>query len=90
MKTNWKIRFKNPVFWIQVIGAGLLTALSYYSMQPNDLVTWPSVGHLIVGVVMNPYLLFSVLWSIWCAYNDPTTTGLCDSKDVLEYEEPKK
>lgn len=89
MNVNVKVRVKNPLFWVQVIVAAVLTALAYYNMQPQDLTTWQGVGHLIVGVVSNPFLLCSVLWSAWCAFNDPTTQGTSDSVQALKYETPK-
>lgn len=77
-------RFRNPVFWIQVIGAGLLAALGYNSLQPQSLTTWSSVWKLLVDTINNPYLLALVLWNIWCAYNNPKTKGLTDGGEPLD------
>ena len=85
---NWKIRFKNPVFWLQVGGAIILTALTYNSMQPEDLTTWEGLGNLLYGVITNPFLLFSCGLSVWNAVNDPTTSGVSDSANALGYTQP--
>ena len=43
-KINWIARIKNPIFWVQVVGTILLTALTYHSLQPADLTSWEGVG----------------------------------------------
>lgn len=85
---NWKVRFKNPMFWVQVGAAALSTALVYNSMQPSDLTTWDGLGNLIVGIVSNPFLLASCAVSVFNAVNDPTTSGVSDSAKALTYEQP--
>lgn len=89
MNINWQVRFKNPVFWLQIVVAIGLTALTYNSMQPQDLTTWAGVGNLIVGIVTNPYLLGLCAWNAWSAINDPTTKGAGDSNNAMTYTEPK-
>lgn len=86
---NLKVRFKNPVFVIQLLGTALFTALSYNYMNPQDLTTWSGLFALIQGIFMNPYLLGLCAWNVWSAINDPTTKGLSDSKQAMTYEEPR-
>ena len=90
MKINWIARIKNPVFWVQVAGTVILTALTYNSLQPADLTSWQGVGELLIGIVTNPYLLASCLWAVWNAVNDPTTQGVGDSQAALSYTAKKK
>ncbi|MDL2276172.1 phage holin family protein [Breznakia sp. OttesenSCG-928-G09] len=85
---NLKVRIKNSIFWIQVLGSGILAALTYNQMQPSDLTTWKGLIDLLIGVVTNPFLLFTVLWNIWTAANDPTTSGITDSVNALNYDKP--
>lgn len=87
---NLKVRFKNPIFWIQIIGGIVLAALAYNGLQPQDLTTWQGVFNLFKGIVSNPYLLVLCLYNAWSAINDPTTKGITDSQNALEYTEPKK
>ena len=87
---NWKVRIKNPIFWVQVLGGVILAALAYNGLKPQDLTTWQGVFNLFKGIVSNPYLLVLCAYNTWSAINDPTTKGVTDSQNALEYNEPKK
>lgn len=89
MKTNWKVRFKNPVFIAQLVMAVILPILAYGGLTVQDLTTWGAVGQMIVGAVCNPYVLGLVAISVWNAVNDPTTAGVSDSERALTYDAPK-
>ena len=85
---NWKIRFKNPVFYMQLILAVLTPVLAYMGLTVKDLTTWAAVGNVLLQAVSNPYVLALILVSVWNAVNDPTTTGISDSANALTYDEP--
>ncbi|WNX85268.1 phage holin [Agathobaculum sp. NTUH-O15-33] len=85
---NIKVRIKNPVFWVQILGGVLLTALGYNAMQPQDLTTWAGLWELLKGVALNPYLLGLCVWNAWSALNDPTTSGVTDSDRAKGYDKP--
>ena len=87
-KINWKIRFKNPVFYMQLILAVLTPVLAYMGLTVKDLTTWAAVGNVLLQAVSNPCVLALVLVSVWNAVNDPTTTGISDSANALTYDEP--
>lgn len=87
---NWKVRIKNPVFWVQIVLAVFTPILAYAGLTAEDMTTWGALGDLIVGAVSNPYVLGLVVVSVWNAVNDPTTSGVKDSQQALEYNEPKK
>ncbi len=87
-KINWKIRFKNPVFYMQLILAVLTPVLAYMGLTVKDITTWAAVGNVLLQAVSNPYVLALVLVSVWNAVNDPTTTGISDSANALTYDEP--
>lgn len=90
MKINWKIRVKNPVWWTQ-IGLSVLTPiLAYAGLTASDLTTWYALGELLLGAISNPYVLFTVAVSVWNACNDPTTSGISDSLQALDYTKPKE
>ena len=72
---NWKLRFKNKVTLIALIGAIFLMLQQFGLDIPKNIQD---------GV--NTFVYILVLMGV---VNDPTTTGLTDSKQALEYEKPK-
>lgn len=86
MKTNWNIRFKNPVFIAQVIMAVILPILAYMGITVQDLTSWGALGNVLLQAVSNPYVLGLVVISVWNAVNDPTTKGIGDSTRAIKYE----
>lgn len=82
---NWKIRIKNPVWWVQIILAILTPILAYAGLSAQDLTTWNTLGTLILNALKNPYVLSLVAVSVWNACNDPTSSGVTDSTLVKSY-----
>lgn len=87
---NFKVRFKNPVFIAQLILAILTPILVYANLTVQDITSWAVLGGILIGAVKNPYVLGTVVVSVWNALNDPTTAGLSDSTNALKYTEPRK
>ena len=90
MKINWKVRFKNPVFWFNLAASILLPMLAYLGFNWEDMTSWQAVGNVLLQAVQSPVIVVSVLVSVWNLLNDPTTSGLSDSSQALTYTEPKK
>lgn len=72
---NWKLRLKNKVTLIALIGAFFLMFQQFGLDIPKNIQD---------GV--NTFVYILVLMGV---VNDPTTTGLTDSKQALEYKKPK-
>ena len=85
---NWKVRLKNPVFWVQLVAAVVLPILTQLGLRWEDITTWEALGEMFVQAAGNPVILVAVLVSVWNAVNDPTTQGLTDSPRALTYEKP--
>lgn len=89
MKINWKVRIRNPYFWLQIGIAILMPILAYLGLTVEDLTTWSKVGQVLLEAVSNPYVLGLVVVSVFNAIQDPTTKGLSDSENAMTYTEPK-
>ena len=86
---NLKVRFKNPIFIIQLILAVLTPILAYAGLTVQDITSWAILGEILIGAIKNPYVLGVIAVSVWNAFNDPTTAGITDSDLAMTYEKPK-
>ena len=89
-KINWKVRVKNPHFWVQIATAIIVTIVGYAGISGSEVTTWGKLFDLIVMAISNPYCLMLVAVAVWNAINDPTTEGFSDSENALTYDKPKK
>ena len=89
-KLNVKVRLKNPHFLAQIALAISAPLFAYYGLTGADLTTWSSVGQLALDALKNPYVLTLIGVSVYNAVNDPTTSGLSDSRKAMSYNLPKK
>ena len=85
---NWKVRFKNPMFYAQLIIAVLTPILAYMGITAQDLTSWQALGGVLFEAIKNPYVLMLVVVSVYNAIIDPTSTGITDSKNALTYSTP--
>lgn len=88
MKINWLVRFKNPLFWVQMALAIFGPILAYFGLMWEDMTTWGAVANLLLGAVKNPVVFVAVIVSVFNAINDPTTKGLSDSETARAYIKP--
>lgn len=82
---NWKVRIKNKAFWLAMIPAVLLlvqtvAAVFGYSLDFGDL------GNRLVAVVNAVFGVLVILGVVV----DPTTQGVGDSRQALNYKKPKE
>ena len=85
MKINFKVRAKNPYFWIGLIGV----IFSAMGVSASMFTSWKIVWDAIVNLVSNPFMLGSVALAIIGVLVDPTTKGITDSSQALTYDKPK-
>ena len=90
MKINWQVRFKNPVFWRNIIVSIVAPILVYMGISWESITTWGALWDLFVQAVGNPSLVVAIICSVWNAINDPTTEGDSDSVTAMTYATPKK
>ena len=62
---NLKVRFKNPVFIVQLILAIITPILAYAGLTFQDITTWGKLGELLLGAISNPYVLGLIAVSVW-------------------------
>lgn len=90
MKINWKVRFRNPVWWAQLANAIVMPLILGMGYAWEDMTSWVKLGETLLAAVQNPVVFLAMLTGAWCVVTDPTTAGLGDSKQAMSYEVPKK
>ena len=81
MKINWKVRLKNPTFWITVVPA--IVTVVYAVLALFDVI--PNVAE--ETVVKGFMALMSILATFGIVV-DPTTKGVNDSDRAMNYDKP--
>ena len=82
---NWKVRIKNPTFWISAIAALALVAQTVGEVFGYTIDLSTMVGKL-QAVVKAVFALLAVMGIVV----DPTTSGMGDSERALGFEVPWK
>lgn len=82
---NWVVRIKNKNFWLALIPAVLLliqtvAAVCGYTLDLGEL------GNRLVAVVNAVFGVLVILGVVV----DPTTKGIGDSNQAMEYKKPKE
>ena len=82
---NWRVRIRNKAFWVAIIPAVLVliqvvAAVFGYTLDLGEL------GNKLIAEVNAVFVVLSILGVV----NDPTTSGLSDSKQAMTYELPKE
>lgn len=89
MKINWKVRFKNPLFYAAFILAIVAPIGVAFGVHLEDLTTWPMVWDIAKKAILTPHLVITVFVAVVAFLIDPTTKGLKDSPQAMKYQEPK-
>lgn len=76
MKINWKLRLQSKFFWVALISLiVLLTQQLGFDIFPKN---WEEVLNTVLSIL----ILLGVI-------NDPTTAGISDSEQAMDYLIPK-
>ena len=89
MKINWKIRFKNPTWWAQVVASIVMPLVVGMGYGWSDMTSWATLGEVIAAALGNPVVVVAMVVSVFNLITDPTTSGISDSKSALERTELK-
>ena len=83
MKINWKIRLRNPVFWLTAVPAVLAmvyTLLGLFGVVPT----------ITKDMLLNALMAVVEALTVLGVLVDPTTPGTNDSDRAMTYVEPGK
>ncbi len=85
MNINWKVRLKNKNFWITIIPAILLIVQPVLALCGINI-DMGEVGNAILAVVDAVFVVLAILGIV----TDPTTKGISDSMQAMNYNKPKE
>lgn len=80
-RINWKVRAKNPYFWLGLGGAVIAAS----GISPETITSWCMIGQVLLDFISNPFAVISVIVAVIGVISDPTTEGLSDSQRALSY-----
>ncbi len=84
MQINRKVRIKNKTFWLALIPALLLLAQVVAAVFGYELHI-DALGDKLTAVVNALLAVLAILGVV----TDPTTAGVSDSKQAMEYTAPR-
>ena len=82
---NWLVRVKNKAFWVALIPA-ILLLIQVIAAVFGIQIDLGDLGNKLLDVVNAVFMVLAILGVV----TDPTTAGITDSTQALEYTEPKK
>lgn len=82
MKINWKVRLKQPAFWIATIPVVITFVYSVLALVG----VVPSVTE---GALQNLFLTLVSVLAQFGIVVDPTTKGVSDSDRAMNYDKPQ-
>lgn len=84
MQINWRVRFKNKMFWLAIIPAVLILVQAILQMVGIDF-DYTELSMRLTGIVEALFVVLMLLGIV----ADPTTEGVKDSETAMTYDEPK-
>lgn len=85
MKINWKVRIKNKMFWLSIIPAVLLLVQTVAAPFGYTL-DFSLLDKQLGDIINAAFVVLAILGVVV----DPTTHGVNDSTNALNYDRPKK
>ena len=82
---NWKVRIKNKMFWLSIIPAVLLL-IQTVAAPFGYKFDFGVLNQQLAEIINAAFVVLAILGVVV----DPTTHGVNDSTNALNYDQPKK
>lgn len=86
---NWKVRVRNPQFWLSVVLSFIVPPLAYAGIEFNEVTTWGKFFSVLGSGFANPYVVAMIIVSLYNSISDKTTRGFGDTKIAKQYLRPR-
>jgi len=90
MKINWKVRFKNPQFWVVIGVVFFVNLFAMSGISFEEVNSWGQLWDLVLNALKSPYTFVTLATFVYATAIDFTTSGISDSTKALAYIKPKK
>ncbi|MGE7840784.1 phage holin [Lysinibacillus sp. NPDC093712] len=90
MKINWKVRLKNPQFWIAIVVVFFANLFAMSGVTFEEINSWDQLGVLLLSALKNPYTFITLGAFVYATVIDFTTPKIGDSPLVLDKKTIKK
>ena len=89
MNFNFKVRAKNPLFWVANIVAVLTYVGGYLGVKGTDITSWDKLFSIVGDIVANPYLIVMIIVTLVTTAISYTDKGIRDTGFVKQLEKPR-
>ena len=89
MNFNFKVRAKNPLFWIANVVAVLVYIGGYLGIKGTDITSWDKLFSVVGDIVANPYLIVMIIVTFVTTAISYTDKGFRDTGIVQTYTKPR-
>lgn len=89
MNFNFKVRAKNPLFWVANIVAVLTYVGGYLGVKGTDITSWDKLFSIVGDIVANPYLIVMIIVTLVTTAISYTDKGFKDTGIVQTYTKPR-
>ena len=79
LNIDWKSRFKNPIFYVNIALAVFTPILAYFGLKWEDMTTWGAIADITLQAVKNPVVVSSMIVAVYNAIVDTKTKGISDN-----------
>ena len=86
---NWKVRVRNPQFWLSVVLSFIVPPLAYAGIEFNEVTTWGKFFSVLGSGFANTYVVAMIIVSLYNSIVDKTTRGFGDTKIAKQYLRPR-
>lgn len=85
MKINWKVRLLSKKFWLAIVPA-ILLLLQAVATPFGYKWNFADLGVQLTGIINAVFAVLTILGVV----TDPTTAGISDSRQALQYDQLKE
>lgn len=85
---NWKVRSKNPNFWVKIALSIIGIPIAYAGTEYSEINTWGTFFGIIGNAYANPYIVAMILFALYNSISEDTSKGFGDLSATKQMLKP--